>query len=226
VTASPTWTILVATIGRRRQLFTRLVGELTRQARPHAGRVKIIALWNNGERPLGHVRQALIESATTDYVSFVDDDDQLPEYHVDEVLTALGDGDVDYVGWRMQCYIDGVKMKPTFHSLRYKNWYEDETGYYRDVSHLNPVRRSLALRCDFARTEPPEDVAWVNQLRPHVKTERYVDRVMYHYFSSPGDSTWRPGSVQAKNFRRVEVSDVNFTYHPWSFTIDALGTYA
>lgn len=210
-----TWTILVATLGQRAARFERLLSQLLPQLDAADGKVTLCAFYNHGEHPLGSIRQALLTHATSDYVSFVDDDDELPDYHVAEVLARL-DGVVDYVGWQMQCYVDGVALKPTYHSLRYDRWYDDGAGYYRDVSHLNPVRRELALRADFRRGDPPEDVAWSTQVRPYVKTEAYVDRVMYHYRSSSTDSTWRGTGVERVWHLRPYVEHPYFSYHPGS----------
>lgn len=212
---NPTWTILVATLGQRAARFERLLAVLLPQVERHGDDVTVCAYYNHGERPLGEVRQALVEHATSAYVSFVDDDDELPEYHVDEVLSRL-DGEVDYVGWRMQTYVDGRPLKPTFHSIRYTRWFDDARGYYRDVSHLNPIRRDVALRADFRRGSPPEDVSWADQVRPHVRSEAYVDRVMYHYRSSPNDSTWRGDGIARVVDGRPIVNHPNFSYHPGS----------
>jgi hypothetical protein len=182
------------------------------QVDAYDGQVTVTALFNHGERPLGYVRQSLVESATSRYVSFVDDDDELPDYYVSEVVPLL-DG-VDYVGWQMQCYIDRVRQKPTYHSIRYHRWYDDRNGYYRDVSHLNPIRTELARQADFRLGEPPEDVHWSTQVRPLVKTEHYIDKIMYHYWSSTHDSTWRPNSkIRRRKFPRPYVDSPNFTFH-------------
>lgn len=211
----PTWTILIATLAQRAARFERLLQQLLPQTEPHDGAVTVCAYYNHGDQPLGDIRQALVDHATSTYVSFVDDDDELPDYHVAEVMSRL-DGVVDYVGWQMQCYVDGSPLKPTYHSLRYPRWYDDRRGYYRDVSHLNPIRTELARRADFRRGAPPEDVSWSDQVRPHVKTEAYVDKVMYHYRSSPGDSTWNGGGIQEVWHLRPTITHPNFSYHPGS----------
>lgn len=218
------WTILIATLGRRATQLERLLAQLLPQATAFGDSVRVRALWNNGEQPLSVVRQALVVDANADYVSFVDDDDEVPPYFVDKVMEALTTCEPDYVGWQMQCYIDGVATKPTYHSLEYGSWSEDHAGYYRDVSHLNPVRHALALRCDFRRGDPPEDVSWADQLRPLLVggAQCYIPNVMYHYRSSSHDSTWRPGSVDPARERhtRPAVDHPNFSWHSWSYVRD------
>lgn len=218
VVSKPAWSILVATLARREARLRELLSDLEPQVRHARGLVEIVALRNRGERPLGHVRQALVDDARGGYLSFVDDDDRVPDYFVERVVWHLVDH-VDYVGWRMQAYVGGRPLKPTFHSLRYHGWSEDAAGYYRDVSHLNPVRTELARRCDFRRAEPPEDVGWADQLRPHLAgaREAYVDEVMYRYYAT-GDSAWRPGSepADAASGPPPDLDVSHFRWHPES----------
>lgn len=210
------WTILIATLGQRHDRFKSLLSQLLPQLDAHDGRVRVTALYNNGERPLGEVRQDLVDSVTTDYISFVDDDDEVPSYYVDEVAQRLGD--VDYVGWRMQCYVDGVQQKPTFHSLQYKAWFENHKGYFRHVSHLNPVRTALARLVNFRNVGTPEDVGWAREMRQHLESEEYIDRIMYYYHASSSDTTWRAEDRPRKHdhWQRHDVDHPYFSYHPAS----------
>jgi glycosyltransferase involved in cell wall biosynthesis len=212
-----TWTILIATLGQRAQRLKTLLDQLLPQIdKSGNGNVNVCALYNKGERPLGFVRHLLLESTTSDYVSFVDDDDELPNYFVAEVMSRL-DGEVDYIGWQMQCILDGRKLKPTYHSLRYNTWAEDRKGFYRDISHINPIKTEIAKLGDFRRGQPPEDVSWVEQVRPFVQTESYIDKNMYTYHASSADSTWRTGArIQKGRMSRCRVQHAHFSYHPES----------
>lgn len=186
----PAWTILIATLGRRSAQLERLLDGLLPQVEKAAGTVTVEALWNNAERPVGQVRQDLLEHATSRYVSFVDDDDQVPARYVSRILPLL-DG-VDYIGFKV-AIPDGQFAGIARHSLKCGGWGEDQAGYYRHVSHLNPVRRELALRVSFAGQHEHygEDYAWAHQMRPHVQTERFIDDVLYYY--SPTGELHEPG---------------------------------
>ncbi len=134
---------------------------------------------------LGENRQRMIEGIGdlgVDYISFVDDDDLVSDEYVSTILPLL-DG-VDYIGFRVQCYMDGVPFSKTFHSLKYDRWWNDEHGYYRHISHLNPIRRELALLAPM-EGGVGEDHRWADRLYAtgKVRTEHFIDRVMYHYYS-------------------------------------------
>lgn len=207
----PSWNILIATLGERRDRFARLLDQLLPQVEAYP-EVTVTALWNNGEEGIGEIRHRLLAQSRSDYVSFVDDDDEVPDYFVRRVVEVLTAEEPDYVGWTMQCYVDGVKMKPTRHSIIFDGWTEDENGYYRDVSHLNPIRTEIARRGDF-RVELPEDRSWAAQVAPFLHYETYVTDVMYHYHSSSTDTRWQPGSVITPRYDRLEVNHPQFSYY-------------
>jgi hypothetical protein len=76
------------------------------------------------------------------------------------------------------------------HSLRYKTWYEDSSGLFRDISHLNPVRRRLARLGRFGGGFS-EDSRWAAMLREtgQVRTEAWIPEALYWYrFSTTGNS--------------------------------------
>lgn len=217
---TPRWSILVATVGVRNAHLAHLLASLAPQVDAHHGQVEVVVYWDNFETTLGHVRQHLLDGAHGRYVSFVDDDDEIPDYHVAKVMAALATG-VDYVGWRMQLYEDGVPAKPTFHSLRYDRWSEDRHGYYRHVSHLNPIRATLARLGRFDRTTPPEDVDWSHQVhaalaaRPNVR-EAFIDDVMYVYRWSRATSLWDKPHAPGGAFVRPVLPSPHMRFHPLS----------
>ncbi len=201
--------ILIATLGERKDRFTALVDKLVSQANDD---VEIIAYFNNGELPLGDIRQALVDEAVGQYVCFIDDDDGVPDYYVEMILDATKKKP-DYVGWQMQLYHDDVKAKPTYHSLRYDRWSEDENGYYRDISHLNPIRRDIAKKVSF-KTEKgvAEDVPWAQKIRSFVGNEVYIDKPMYFYYHRTYDSRWRGEGIEHLDYDRPVINSKHFRY--------------
>lgn len=142
---------------------------------------------------LGTTRQAMVEEAQGEYISFVDDDDALSANYVSTIRPLLEE--VDYIGFIVQTFQNGTPLLPAYHSLKYPQWNGDNQGSYRDFSHLNPIKRELARQGRYVG-HGNEDVSWADSMRSLgiVKTESYVPEVMYFYFSrSPKNDSDYPG---------------------------------
>jgi glycosyltransferase involved in cell wall biosynthesis len=174
------WSILILTQPSRARFLARLMAVLKPQVENHPD-VEVCVRTCDRKLSLGDNRQAMIESASGVYCCFIDDDDLIPANYVDKIYPLL-DG-VDYIGFRLQMYSDEVKQRPTFHSLKHKEWNGDQEGWYRDISHINPIRRELALMAKMSG-EAGEDCRWADALRAKcvVKTEHYIDEVLYLYY--------------------------------------------
>ena len=223
MTAVPTWTILVPTLGERRTRFDRLMANLLPQLDPYAGRVRVHAWWNNGAPSLPEIRQRLIVGASSDYVSFVDDDDLTDHGFVAEIVSAL-DSRPDYVGFQVQCYSDGAPTGIAYHSLAHGRWANLADRYLRDISHINPMRTDIARRADFrrARRGQAEDRIWVGQLRAgrRLRTEVVIDKILYHYLYSTSrtageGSRWHNPKLIRSAPERSTYPDVS-PYFTWS----------
>jgi len=177
--------ILIATIPHRHERLCALLAGLDRQMQPGAG-VRLYR--DNLEHGIAAKRQALLESSAADYVSFVDDDDEIAPDFVPRVMQALAAGP-DYVGFTVK--VSSPEAPPVaYHSLRYQCWINGAPVLLRDISHLNPVRRELALRVRF---DGPygEDGRWADEMRAagHLRTEVTIDGdPMYHYRNELSDS--------------------------------------
>lgn len=217
----PTWAILVPTLGERRALFLRLMNGLLSQLDHWGGRVTVRAWFNNGTPPLPTIRQYMVRDAGSDYISFVDDDDLVAPFYVDEVMSALGQ-EPDYVGFQVQCYSDGKPTAIAHHSLKHGDWINLPDRYLRDISHINPMRTKIAQTADFRQARPgaAEDRAWVSQLRRGglLKSEVTVNKILYHYLYSTSrkagqGSRWRhPERSIHRTGHRPEVHHPHFTW--------------
>lgn len=222
---SPTWTILVPTLGQRRELLARLLDGLMPQVESAHGRVDVLAYWDNGEASLATKKQALLEAVDADYLSFVDDDDTVSDDYVSAVVEAL-QSRPDYVGLKMQVYKNGTRFVLSHHSLRHPGWINTGAPYYRrDITCANPMRTSIAraARFDTVPEGEPEDAFWVSQLRGRLKSEVFIDRVLYHYWWVPDQSTWTDPASQihtadpdGKPWVPLAVDSPHFAWHPAS----------
>jgi hypothetical protein len=128
--------------------------------------------------PVGDRRELVRRKAAGEYIVWIDDDDLISPSYISSILPLL-DG-VDQVGFRLQGYHNGKIMKPTYHTIKNGDWYDDLSGFYRDISHVCPMRRELALESPMSGGEG-EDWRWANAMRGKVKTENYIPQCMYYY---------------------------------------------
>lgn len=214
MTATPTWSILVPTLGERRPLFERLMAGLLPQLDEHEGSVRVVGWHNDGSPSLPKIRQAMVLGTETEYLSFADDDDLVSPDYVAEVVRALA-GRPDYVGFQLQCYSDGAPTAVAHHSLEFKRWRNLPGRYERDISHINPIRTALARKADFTIAgRRAEDRAWADQIRARrlLRSQVFIPRILYHYLYMPGGSRWQVPHI----IRPGERSTVKHPYFTWS----------
>jgi hypothetical protein len=212
----PRWTILIATIPYRADRMEQLMSVLLPQVEKFKGEIDILIYYNNLEHTLGAIRQELVIEADGEYVSHIDDDDMVPEDYCATILPLL-DG-VDYIGFKVDYRDSGRKERPVYHSLKYQGWSNDDNGYYRDISHLNPIKREIALRSVFpADGLQGEDHKWSMGLKPLTKTEHFIDREMYIYEHHSDDTiayvNERTKDYVLKQFKRPEYKSKYVRYH-------------
>lgn len=172
------WSICVLSVSPQRDTErTRITGILEHQIQGYSDIELII---NTDESTVGEKRQHCIDIAQGEYINFIDDDDLIAHDYIKTIYPLL-DG-VDYIGFRLQMYKDGEKQKPTEHSLKHTEWYEDDKGYYRGISHLNPIKTSLARQGTF-KGQYAEDFEWAKQVS--AKTQHFINKPMYFYFYAP-----------------------------------------
>lgn len=182
-----TWDILVCSIVHRTDMLALLLGDFERQLVPGVG-VRVFR--DNLETTVAEKRRRLVESSKADYVSFVDDDDKVHLQYIPRIYDALTRRP-DVVGFKVYYTEDGQEKLPAYHSIVHGDWFATKEGLYRDISHLNPIRRDIALRGDW---EPlpngmGEDFGWAASLRKLgcVENEVWVDEPMYWYRHKQGD---------------------------------------
>lgn len=190
-----TWDVLIATIPHRHEYLSILLKEFDRQQQGQAGfgvivyRTRALTA-QNSEARLARKMQVLLESSQADYVSHMDDDDHPAPDYVGTIMACL-QRKPDYVGFPVVYTVNGEPQQKVFHSLRYSGWINGQHELYRDISHLNPIRRELALQARFDdKPDHGADGLWAAELRNKgiVKTEEYIGRPMYHYDFRTGSS--------------------------------------
>jgi len=193
----PAWSILIATCPARATALAGLLDALRPQAERAWPRVEIVAYRNPGGldlTALGHVRQALLHDARGEFVSFIDDDDMTEPDFVPLVLDAIDSSPPpDYIafGHRFTDTTIPGQWGRVSTGLMFDGWYDTVKGYVRDITHVNPVRASIARGCGgFAPGTGPEDQRYAAGLRAALKGHRdaAIPRQLYHYRRNQANS--------------------------------------
>lgn len=173
------WSILILTMAERRDLLYRLQQCLYPQIENYKDIEILVRVFRCGT--IGENRQALLNQAQGEYVCFIDDDDMVPAKYVEKIYPLL-DG-VDYIGFSVHTFRDGTFYASAYHSLKHGRWSNEKAYAERDISHLNPIRRELALQAPM-EGGAGEDRRWADRLRDLniVRTQHYIPEVMYFYY--------------------------------------------
>jgi hypothetical protein len=170
--------ILILTQPKRAKFLNQLMSILSPQLDGKSVQIQICDDRDGNIGTLGDKREYMRRCATAEYICFVDDDDFVSPHYVERILPLL-DG-VDQIGFDLIYFEKGMPIKPAHHSLKYETWASDNTAFYRDISHLNPMRRELALEVPMSGTFG-EDMRWSQAMRGKVKTEHYIPEELYFY---------------------------------------------
>lgn len=179
--------ILICTVTERVQdtrFLLRLLNILEKQiTEKYESEVEILVYCDNKQISIGKKRDLLLQQAKGKFLCFIDDDDIVPEYYIERIVNIIKTNtDIDFIGWKL-CYIHNgvVASKPAIHSIRFNKWSEDQHGYYRHMSHINPVLRTKAIQVQFDNINFGEDHKWANEVYKLLTKEYFIDDFMYYY---------------------------------------------
>ncbi len=189
--------ILICSLNSRHESLDTLLHILNPQKNDQ---VEILIEKDNGTMTIGAKRNILLKRAQGKFICFIDDDDVVSENYVSKILEAI-ESNPDCCGIEgliflrprhrnrdrtsRQKWLRGDRVQRKFiHSIRYKTWFEDKCVYYRCPNHLNPVKRELALKVRFLPLNSSEDKDYSIRLLPLLKTETYIEGIIYNYLAS------------------------------------------
>ena len=104
--------ILILTVpGRLQTGFPQMVGELMDQTVDQSG-VEILGLLDNQTLTVGSKRNKLLDIATGDYITFIDDDDRVTSDYISEIMKALADyPGVDVINYDLMLQHGGLNKE-------------------------------------------------------------------------------------------------------------------
>ena len=180
-------TVCICTISGREDSLKRLVNKLTLQA--EGKDVQVLWLGDNRKWTLGKKRMMMYFIANdSEYISFVDDDDDVSEDYVDTLLEAIEQNNgVDLINFKMQ-YEDRATIMPVYFSSRYEN--QNFVGHYERQSHTLMCWRWAALhgKC-YPDVTLFEDAYFAAEAAKRVTSEVSINKTLYYYKFDRENST-------------------------------------
>lgn len=173
--------ILICSLVSRELKLTMLLRELEKQSK----NLPVEILWHtdNKEITTGAKRNLLLQAAKGKYIIFIDDDDWIEPYYVDELLIAA-ESDADCFAIKGWITTNGQNKMEWRLSKDYENVTIKESGrpiYLRTTNHITAVKREIALKGMFPDKSNAEDKEYSIRINPYLKTEYVIDKYLYFY---------------------------------------------
>src|SRR3990172_9946081 len=110
--------ILICSLQKRFELLKQLHFHLFKQIYTLnvLGKVEVICNVDNKQKTTGQKRNELLQAARGKYISFIDDDDWVADYYVEEILKAA-QSDCDVMAINGVMTTNGINPKRFFHKL-------------------------------------------------------------------------------------------------------------
>lgn len=141
--------------------------------------IEIIAGIDNKFITVGEKRNMLLREAKGDYVCFIDDDDTVTDDYVSNLIRAIK-FDRDVITFQVMYNPAGGTPKLVKYCCKYKDAEMPEC-YLRVPNHLMCFKRVHALKVKYRHISRGEDFIWANEMKPLIRTEGQIDKVLYYY---------------------------------------------
>jgi glycosyltransferase involved in cell wall biosynthesis len=185
-----TLSILIPSLETRKPMLMQLLHHLVK-INNSVSDVQILTNIDNRQKTTGKKREELLQQAQGKYVVFIDDDDWVPEYYVDEMLRACA-SDCDCVAINGNMTTNGQHDTKWFMSKDFQNRDVREGNqmvYYRRTNHITAVKREIALRAGFPDKSNAEDKYYSDRLVLH--SEFKIEKPMYTYRFSTVNKSYK-----------------------------------
>lgn len=189
------WSILIPTVPSRKDVFYRLMSSLIYQMliTGTTSDIELVFCLDNCEMVLGDKRNHLLTRAKGEYLNFIDDDDEVSLDYISGIYKLL-EKNPDYVEILLLKENTPLKFNKSYIGKSQKRYFKNLSFNIAFFSHLNPVKRSIALKAAFPSINYAEDLAWARLVLETelLKTGEFFDKPCYFYHFNPTTSLTFP----------------------------------
>jgi glycosyltransferase involved in cell wall biosynthesis len=173
--------ILIPTLPERVSHLRRLKNILEPQVARYPGQVEIKVHDAGRGMSTGKKRNELINLSEGEYFCQIDDDDQVPIYYVQELMSAI-EKNPDVITFIGYMTTDGANRQDF--TIKLGSKYDTIKGHhYRFPNHLCCYKRSVVQHIKFQDITIGEDYQWALDIQRKrlLRTEVHIEKEMYHY---------------------------------------------
>jgi glycosyltransferase involved in cell wall biosynthesis len=187
--------ILILTLPTRIDLYSRLIKSLNQQVIENnlMHRVQILTLGDTKEISVGEKRNILLNKSIGRYVCFIDDDDVIATNYLSVIMSAL-DSNADVITFCGD-YVENEIRTPFSISMVHRGNYNHTNMFYRLPNHLCPVKREIALSCQFTDKNFGEDSDYAEKINNYLKNEFHIQEKLYFYMYDSNTSQTKPNNT-------------------------------
>jgi len=184
--------ILVPSVpSRLTTFFPRLIQQLEKQVGARSD-IEILGFYDNKRRTVGEKRNALLQLARGEYLTFIDDDDRVADDYIASIMDTLAvHPEADVVVFDCITTIDNKSTTYSKYSINYE--YGQTGDQWRGKpAHTMVWRSAIAKKHMYPNQNYGEDVNWVVRACADVRHEVRIDKTLYFYdFNSQVTETRR-----------------------------------
>jgi hypothetical protein len=153
-------------------------------------KVEHLILIDNKVRTVGRKRDNLIQSAVGQFLTFVDDDDDISNDYVLQLTNAIKENpDVDVITFKQNCYIENYPKSVVIFGLQNDNEsYVPGSIFKRKPFHVCAWNKKIAQKYRVPSNNISEDIGWASQLWKEAKTEYFIDKALHAYIQSEANT--------------------------------------
>ena len=187
--------ILIPTLPARIDSYANLIKALNKQITENnlINRVQILSFCDTKEISVGEKRNILLNKSCGRYVCFIDDDDLIASDYVIKIINAI-QSNADVITFCGD-YVENTLRTPFSISMVHRGNFNHPNIFFRLPNHLCPVKREIALSCQFTDKNFGEDSDYSERINKYVKNEFHIQDKLYFYMYNEATSQTKPNNT-------------------------------
>lgn len=182
--------ILIPSIPERSKRLNLLVAKLQEQIdycnKYHKDLGDVHLIVDNSKRfldgglSIGEKRDSLLNRSFSDYICFLDDDDNVAPNYVETLLRLCNEGK-DVCTFKSLFMCDGYWTIIDMGLNNNNQQATPDSEVKRNVWHVCPIKRDIAINHSFSALNHNEDWTWMENVLKDIKTEAKSNKIIHNY---------------------------------------------